>query len=62
MGPVVFLEPYFMNNATVYRRIQLGDYDGTQDVDGQDLPSIFREYADAVVRGLIAFYTPLTTM
>ncbi|MFH0909599.1 MAG: N-acetylmuramoyl-L-alanine amidase [bacterium] len=61
-GPVVFLEPYFMNNTTVYRRIQLGDYEGTLDVDGRQVPSIFREYADAVADGVIAFYTPLTTL
>lgn len=60
-GPVVFLEPYYMNNKTVYRRIQLGDYDSTRDVEGQLLPSIFREYADAVVAGVLAFYAPLTT-
>ena len=60
-GPVVFLEPYYMNNKTVYRRIQLGDYEGTRDVDGQPFPSIFREYAGAVVAGVLSFYTLLTT-
>jgi hypothetical protein len=61
-GPVVFLEPYYMNNATVYRRIQMGDYDGQQDVEGKLLPSIFREYADAVSAAVIAFYAPYTTV
>ncbi|HVM61446.1 MAG TPA: N-acetylmuramoyl-L-alanine amidase [Verrucomicrobiae bacterium] len=54
-GPVVFLEPYYMNNRLVYERIQLGDYDGTRDVDGVPMKSIFREYADAVAEGLSRF-------
>ncbi|NQU12252.1 N-acetylmuramoyl-L-alanine amidase [bacterium] len=60
-GPVVFLEPYYQNNRTVYRRLQLGDFDGTREIDGHQYPSIFREYADAVARGVIGFYAPLTT-
>ncbi len=51
-GPVVFIEPYYMNNRTVYQRIQLGDYEGTRDVNGVPMKSIFREYADAVADGL----------
>jgi len=57
-GPVVFLEPYYQNNKTVYRRIQLGDYDGIRTIDGTEYPSIYREYADAVARGVIGFYAP----
>jgi N-acetylmuramoyl-L-alanine amidase len=53
-GPVVYLEPYYMNNRIVYQRIQLGDYEGTRRVDGQPYKSIFREYADAVAAGLNA--------
>jgi N-acetylmuramoyl-L-alanine amidase len=56
LGPVVFLEPYYMNNRTVYARIQAGDYDGEREIDGKKYPSIFREYADAVAAGLIAYY------
>ena len=51
-GPVVFLEPYYQNNRLVYQRIQLGDYEGTRDVNGTPMKSIFREYADAVAQGL----------
>jgi len=54
-SPVVFLEPYYMNNRTVYQRIQHGDYDGEQIVDGKSYRSIFREYADAVFAGLQHF-------
>jgi len=51
-GPVVFLEPYYMNNRVVYQRVQLGDYEGTRDVNGTPMRSIFREYADAVAEGV----------
>jgi hypothetical protein len=54
-GPVVFLEPYYMNNRVVYQRIQMGDYEGTRDVNGTPMKSIFREYADAVADGLMKF-------
>ena len=50
-----------MNNRTVYRRIQLGDFDGEKEVDGAMFRSLFREYADAIVAGLTAFYAPRTT-
>jgi N-acetylmuramoyl-L-alanine amidase len=54
-GPVVYLEPYFMNNRSVYQRIQLGDYEGEREVEGKPVKSIFREYADAVMEGLTEF-------
>jgi len=55
-GPVIFLEPYFMNNRIVYARIQAGDYDGVREFDGTEYPGIFREYADAVASGLLNYY------
>lgn len=58
-GPVVFLEPYFMNNRIVYMRIQAGDYDGMREFEGTLYPSIFREYADAVAAGVISYYNKL---
>ncbi|MGD0060462.1 MAG: N-acetylmuramoyl-L-alanine amidase [Verrucomicrobiia bacterium] len=57
-GPVVFLEPYYMNNRVVYERIQLGDYEGMRDVNGTPMKSIFREYADAVADGLEKLMAP----
>ena len=57
-GPVVYLEPYFMNNRTTYARIQAGDYEGERDFDGIPRPSIFREYADAVFEGLTNYFSP----
>jgi N-acetylmuramoyl-L-alanine amidase len=40
-GPVIYLEPYFMNNRTVWQRLQRGD------------GSIFRVYADAVADAIV---------
>ncbi len=54
--PVVYLEPYRMNNATTYARIQAGDYEGEREVAGKMRRSIFREYADAIVAGVRAYY------
>ena len=55
-APVVFLEPYVMNSEVVWERVQTGDYDGLQMIGGEQRPSIFREYADAVVDGLRNYY------
>lgn len=57
-GPVIFLEPYFMNNRDVYARIQAGDYDGEKEINGKLFPSIFREYADAVTTGVVRYFSP----
>ena len=54
-GPVVYLEPYYMNNRVTYQRIQFGDYDGEREIEGKRYRSIFREYADAVAEGLVQF-------
>lgn len=54
--PVVFLEPYVMNNQEVHDRVQLGDYKGSQLINGVAKKSIYREYADAVVLALKEYY------
>ena len=54
--PVVYCEPYVMNSRPVFDRIQLGDYQGKRNVGGILLPSIYREYADAVAQGLADYY------
>ena len=53
--PVVYFEPYVMNNAEVFERIQAGDYEGTRTINGVERPSIYREYADSVAKGLIEY-------
>jgi N-acetylmuramoyl-L-alanine amidase len=55
--PVVYCEPYVMNSKDVFARIQAGDYQGTRNVNGVERKSIFREYADSVVDGLVDYYS-----
>jgi hypothetical protein len=45
-----------MNNGEVVARIQAGDYEGTRSINGIERPSIYREYADSVVKGLVEYY------
>jgi len=54
--PVVYFEPYVMNSVEVVARIKAGDYEGTQVVNGIERRSIYREYADGVVEGLVEYY------
>jgi hypothetical protein len=54
--PVIYCEPYVMNSEEAFARIQAGDYDGTRNINGMDRKSIFREYADSVVEGLVDYY------
>ncbi|MGI8821412.1 MAG: hypothetical protein ACR2ID_11185 [Chthoniobacterales bacterium] len=55
-APVVYFEPYVMNSDEVFCRVQEGDYEGMRNVNGTDRPSIYREYADGVVDGLVNYY------
>jgi N-acetylmuramoyl-L-alanine amidase len=57
-GPVIFLEPYYQNNPVVYQRILAGDYEGEREIAGQKFRSIFRDYANGVVAGLLEYYAP----
>ena len=54
--PVVYLEPYVMNNQEVNDRVQLGDYPGRRNINGTPRESIYREYVRGVVEGLVAYY------
>ncbi len=54
--PIVFLEPYVMNNQEVYERIGAGDYEGEREVAGKLRKSLIREYADGVAEGLANYY------
>jgi N-acetylmuramoyl-L-alanine amidase len=55
--PVVYCEPYVMNSEDAFARIQAGDYEGTRVVNGVERKSIFREYADSLVDGLVKYYS-----
>lgn len=57
-GPVVCTEPYFMNHPVTCQRLLAGDYDGTRLFDGKPYRSVFRDYADGVLEGLINCYGP----
>lgn len=54
--PVIYFEPYVMNSHEVFARIQAGDYEGTRPINGIERPSIYREYVDSVVDGLVEYY------
>lgn len=54
--PVIFLEPYVMNNQQVHARVQAGDYRGLRKVGGEYRLSIYREYADSVTAGLVNYF------
>lgn len=55
--PVIFMEPYVMNSTRDYARIQAGDYEGLKEINGEPLPSIFREYATALAEALTKHYS-----
>lgn len=55
--PVIYVEPYVMNSRLVFARIQAGDYKGRRNFGGVMRKSIYREYADAVVDGVVAYYS-----
>src|SRR5258705_8095956 len=55
--PVVYCEPYVMNSKDAFARIQAGDYEGKRIINGTERKSIFREYADSVVDGLVDYYS-----
>lgn len=50
--PVVFTEPYVMNNQEIFDRLQAGNYEGIREIAGKQRLSIFREYAQGVAEGL----------
>lgn len=54
--PVIFFEPWVMNNREVYNRIQLGNYEGVKEVDGEKRQSIMNEYANAVADGIKRYF------
>jgi hypothetical protein len=54
--PTIYIEPYVMNSREVFDRVQLGDYEGTREINGVPRKSIYREYADAVADGLVDYF------
>jgi hypothetical protein len=54
--PTVYLEPYVMNSHDVFARVKAGNYEGTRKVAGKARASIYQEYAESVVAGLLAYF------
>lgn len=54
--PVIYLEPYVMNNRDVHERVQQGDYEGRRIINGVPRESIYREYVRGVADGLLSRY------
>lgn len=55
--PVVYCEPFVMNNKFVAVRLQEGDYEGQKEIGGVAVGSIFREYAEGVAAGLKKYFS-----
>jgi N-acetylmuramoyl-L-alanine amidase len=55
-GPTVFVEGPYMNDPSIYARLQAGDFDGEQLVQGKSVRSLYREYAESVAEGIINCY------
>jgi N-acetylmuramoyl-L-alanine amidase len=54
--PVVYLEPYVMNNEETYRRLLLGHYLGRTLCAGRLQTSAVEDYVQGIVNGLVAYY------
>ena len=54
--PVIFLEPYVMNNKEFYDRVKLGSYRGLKTINGEKRKSLTDEYTDGLVNGLKKYY------
>lgn len=57
--PTVYLEPYVMNSHEIFARVKAGDYPGRKKVADKKRPSLYREYVESVVQGLLAYFQSL---
>jgi hypothetical protein len=55
-GPVIYCEGPYMNARDAYYRIIAGDYLGMRTIQGQSVPSIYRDYATAVEKGVLKYF------
>jgi hypothetical protein len=55
-GPVIYCEGPYMNARDAYYRIIAGDYLGLRVIQGQSVPSIYRQYAESVEKGVRAYF------
>lgn len=54
-APVIFLEPWVLNNEEIYSWAGLGDYEGEEEVGGQRRRSLPEVYASFVEEGLLRY-------
>lgn len=54
--PVIYLEPYVMNNEETYQRLVMGEYQGSTLYQGRLRTSIFEDYVQGIVAGLTNYY------
>jgi N-acetylmuramoyl-L-alanine amidase len=54
--PVIYIEPYVMNNQEVFARLQAGEYEGLRNFGGVMRLNIFEEYVQGLVDGLSAYF------
>lgn len=54
--PVIYLEPFVMNNEDVYRRLLQGPYAGRTLTNGRLRSSIYEDYAQGIIDGLVNYY------
>ncbi len=54
--PVIYLEPYVMNNEETYQRLLMGEYQGATLYGGRLRTSIFEDYVQGIVAGLTNYY------
>jgi hypothetical protein len=55
-GPVIYCEGPYMNARDAYYRIIAGDYLGLKTIQGQPVESIYRQYAEAVEKGVLKYF------
>lgn len=55
-GPVIYCEGPYMNARDAYYRIVAGDYLGLRTIQGQSVPSIYRDYASSVEAGVLKYF------
>jgi hypothetical protein len=55
-GPVIYCEGPYMNARDAYYRIIAGDYLGKRTIQGESVPSIYRQYAEAVEKGVLKYF------
>jgi N-acetylmuramoyl-L-alanine amidase len=54
--PVVYLEPYVMNNEETYHRLLRGHFLGRTLIAGRLQTSAIEDYVQGVVKGIVAYY------